>query len=508
MSHIMDPLEETDLQLMRAAFPEAPTGGIEAVEGKVDLLMGQDNFRLFPIEQRRIEDAALYRSRFGTGWIACGRPPGQGDPATSAEGANCTGEATRSTSAEEATCTKEAARAEEATCIEAATGTEEVTSKKEAVNKEEPARIASMEKPAKPPDRLDEQFAITNVVLVQRQDELDMQGEGMVWDEGPSGEDDRLMPDWMNWSHGYGAEDTECIPEQAEPPARICASIGVPAEQKTGQQARVAGIKEQLTSLLAQPQEKWLSTAPAARNGRLTMSGISAGGTAAATDWPVAPLPEEPMPIMAEVRAPRPAELLELQVQSQWILGVGAATSRDQAQGATGSVAQYELQPGKTAAVASTQGQKEAGEEQLPERGSPVGVQRALPQEGAAREAGAKQLPDQGGPVGVQLNLCQEKSWAEARGRPEAEMERACGKTGGSGEGEQESCGNGDKRPAGIATSREVREDFVGEVKDEGDEDDPQCELRSQAGHPVPVGHENRRRRIWEPGKPHSELRQ
>ncbi len=53
-----------------------------------------------------------------------------------------------------------------------------------------------------------------------------------------------------------------------------------------------------------------------------------------------------------------------------------------------------------------------------------------------------------------------EKSWAEARGRPEAEMERACGKTGGSDEGEQESCGNGDKRPAGIATSREERDDF------------------------------------------------
>ncbi len=146
------------------------------------------------------------------------------------------------------------------------------------------------------------------------------------------------------------------------------------------------------------------------------MSGMSAGGTAAAADGPVAPLPEESMPIMAEVRAPRPAELLELQVQSQWILGVGAATARDQAQGATGSVAQYELQPGKTAAVAPTQGQEEAGEEQLPERGSPVGVQRALPQEGAAREAGAKQHPDQGGPVGVQLNLCQEKSWAEAEG--------------------------------------------------------------------------------------------
>jgi hypothetical protein len=80
MSHIMDPLEETDLRLMRAAFPEAPTGGIEAVEGKVDLLMGQDNFRLFPIEQRRVEDAALYRSRFGTGWIASGVPPSPNGP--------------------------------------------------------------------------------------------------------------------------------------------------------------------------------------------------------------------------------------------------------------------------------------------------------------------------------------------------------------------------------------------------------------------------------------------
>ncbi len=75
-------------------------------------------------------------------------------------------------------------------------------------------------------------------------------------------------------------------------------------------------------------------------------------------------------------------------------------------------------------------------------------------------------------------------------------------------EGEQESCGNGDKRPAGIAASREEREDFVGEVEDEGDEDDPQYEIRSQAGHPVPVGHESCRQWIWEPGKQHSELRE
>ncbi len=203
------------------------------------------------------------------------------------------------------------------------------------------------------------------------------------------------------------------------------------------------------------------------------MSGMSAGGTAAAADGSVAPLPEEPMPIMAEVRAPRPAELLELQVPSQWILGVGAATSRDQAQGTIGSVARCELKPGgekgsrdepllgglwkgadetgqqgghtrscaagksapecgatsaahpdvppgNPAAVATTQRQKEAREKaatkRLPERGSHVGVQRALPQEEAASEAGAEQLPEQGGPVEGQLKLCQEGSWAKAKG--------------------------------------------------------------------------------------------
>ena len=87
-------------------------------------------------------------------------------------------------------------------------------------------------------------------------------------------------------------------------------------------------------------------------------------------------------------------------------------------------------------------------------------------------------------------------------------MEKACGKTGGNGEGEQESCGNGDKRPAGIAASREEREDLVGEVEDEGNEDGPQYETRSQAGHPVPVGHESCRQRLWEPGKLHSKLRE
>jgi hypothetical protein len=74
------------------------------------------------------------------------------------------------------------------------------------------------------------------------------------------------------------------------------------------------------------------------------MSGMSAGATAATADGPVVPLPGEPTPMEAEMRVPHPAELMALQNPSQWILEAAAATSRDQAQGATGSVARCELQ--------------------------------------------------------------------------------------------------------------------------------------------------------------------
>ncbi len=89
IDHIMAPIEAVDPKPMRAVFPEVPTGGLEAVSGRVDLLIGHDNFRLFPVEHKRVQNAMLARSHFGTGWIASGRPLGQGDPATS------TGEAWR-----------------------------------------------------------------------------------------------------------------------------------------------------------------------------------------------------------------------------------------------------------------------------------------------------------------------------------------------------------------------------------------------------------------------------
>jgi hypothetical protein len=244
VDHIMAPLEAVDSEWMRAVFPEVPTGGLEAASGRVDLLIGHDNCRMFPVEHRRVENAALHRSRFRTGWIASGRPPRQGDPAismgaaTGAEEATSTGAAT---GAEEATSTGAATGTGEATSTGAATGTEEVASKEEAVNKEEPAHIATVDKPAKPPDRLDEQFAVTSAVFIQEpQEPAELEEpeepaeleeleeyrkleEDLVWDERSSGEDDWLMSVGMDWSHGCGAEDNECIPEQTGPPARICA---------------------------------------------------------------------------------------------------------------------------------------------------------------------------------------------------------------------------------------------------------------------------------------------
>jgi hypothetical protein len=75
IKHIISPLKEGDLASMEEAFPEVRTGGLVTAAGEVSLLMGQDNLSQFPSEKRRVGDAALYGSRFGTGFIASGRPP-------------------------------------------------------------------------------------------------------------------------------------------------------------------------------------------------------------------------------------------------------------------------------------------------------------------------------------------------------------------------------------------------------------------------------------------------
>ncbi len=75
IERIMGPLEEGNLAPMRATFPEVPAGRLTAAAREVSLLVGQDNLGLFPSEWKRIGNAALFRSWFGTVWIASGRLP-------------------------------------------------------------------------------------------------------------------------------------------------------------------------------------------------------------------------------------------------------------------------------------------------------------------------------------------------------------------------------------------------------------------------------------------------
>ncbi len=205
-------------------------------------------------------------------------------------------------------------------------------------------------------------------------------------------------------------------------------------------------------SLIPSPTKK---DPPAARNGRPTASGMSAGATAATADedGPVAPLSGETTPIKAEVRVPHPTELLALKVPSKWILEAAAATSRDQAQRTAGSVAQCELQTGDKELpewgspvevqqrLLHEEAARKAGDKELPEWGSPVGVQQTLLQEEAARKAGDEELPERGSPVEVQQELHQEEAARETGDEelPEASSRGGCQggwRRGASGVGE------------------------------------------------------------------------
>ncbi len=66
---------------LRQAFPEVPEGGLEGASGRVSLLIGQDNLRLFPVEIRRSGGMALFKSQFGTWWMASGNAGGIDAPA-------------------------------------------------------------------------------------------------------------------------------------------------------------------------------------------------------------------------------------------------------------------------------------------------------------------------------------------------------------------------------------------------------------------------------------------
>jgi hypothetical protein len=112
-----------------------------------------------------------------------------------------------------------------------------------------------MDKPAKPPDRLEGQSAVSSAVCVQDPDEEEEQEEPGDWEELE--EYQRQEEDLCrDWSSSCGEEDTAYISEQAVPTARTYACVEV-AE-----------------ALMPSPTKK---DPPTARNGRPTASGMSAG---------------------------------------------------------------------------------------------------------------------------------------------------------------------------------------------------------------------------------------
>jgi hypothetical protein len=137
-------------------------------------------------------------------------------------------------------------------------------------------------------------------------------------------------------------EDAMHDGQRATPPGETAAGMrAIPSRNAARGRRRSGRAAEVAEALMPSPMDE---DPPAARYGRLTMSGMSAGATAATAGGPVVPLLGVPAPMKAEARAPHPSQLMALHVPSQWILEAAAATSRDQAQGTAGSVAQYEIQ--------------------------------------------------------------------------------------------------------------------------------------------------------------------
>ncbi len=69
-------LDAIDQRILRQAFPEVPEGGLEGASGRVSLLISQDSLSLFPVEARRSGGMSLFKSQFGTGWMASGNAGG------------------------------------------------------------------------------------------------------------------------------------------------------------------------------------------------------------------------------------------------------------------------------------------------------------------------------------------------------------------------------------------------------------------------------------------------
>jgi hypothetical protein len=200
VENIMPPLEEGDLASMKTAFPEVPAGGLVTAAGEVSLLVGQDNLSLFPGEKRRVGGAALYGSRFGTGFIVSGRPPW-------AKGDGGDGRAEACTTVREEHEPKEAAdcpeppgeRPESPVCDEVQTATTGITVA-QAIGGQGEAEACEMPLP------WEEEY--DDETTTEEDSRLDWEVEQFLRDSDWEDDEDCLDSEhsYSGWEHGYDAD--------------------------------------------------------------------------------------------------------------------------------------------------------------------------------------------------------------------------------------------------------------------------------------------------------------
>jgi hypothetical protein len=161
--------------------------------------VGQDNLSLFPAEKRRVGGAALYGSRFGTGYIASGRPPrAKGDG-----GDRC---ADARTAVREEHEPKEAADCpeppseppERPVCGEVQTATTGVTVA-QAISGQGEAEACETPLP------WEEEY--DDATTTEEDDRLDWEVGQLLWDSDWEDDEDYrdLQRSYNGWRHGYGA---------------------------------------------------------------------------------------------------------------------------------------------------------------------------------------------------------------------------------------------------------------------------------------------------------------
>jgi hypothetical protein len=270
---IMSPLKEGDLASMRAVFPEVPTDGLVTAAGEVSLLVGQDNLSLFPVEKRSVGGAALYESRFGTGYIASGRPPRAKGNGADRHAEVCTAVREEHEPKEAANCPESPGEPPEGpVCDDEQTTTAGITLA-QAIGGQGEAEACETPLP------WEEEYDDTSTV--EGDSRLDREVERLLWDSDLEDDEDYrgLQRSYRSWEHGYGA-NSGC---RAAAPVATCGAARVMPAMSATQVHEEAAAETVETAGAATPSQTSRDV-PAAKEEKLITGGVSANAAATVTD--------------------------------------------------------------------------------------------------------------------------------------------------------------------------------------------------------------------------------